>query len=962
MIRHILFSKRATILWAAAVLGLLLAGCGSDSEQGFDCGQGTVLADGECVPVEHDCPEGEVATPGGVCQEPGVFCGQDAVYDAAREQCLPVDDIECGEGTVAVGDECRIEDPLACGEHTVLADGECRLSEDVCGPTLELDETRCELTEEVCEGPAEFDVATGDCVHLDSVVCGENTIDVDDVCLPHRTAADVLAAQADLDYTDDVPITPIPGDDVIFTGTLEDRATHTFELDAAGGQWVTVTLFSRGIPSPAFTLRNGALGWTRSTVAGLANIPSRTVAFPVDDSYDLTVRTSVSELDSAADFGDESWEYVGRVEVVDAPEPQGWQLFEQPLEGTLTDAGDNLYLVDVEDQSEVVGLTADHFGDHVHGGSVELWSSPTNFISRHDLDVGEEAVIDTDGLSPVYLHFDAVEFSGPDTDFTISTRGGDTVAPGQFEEHEVSATAGQMLYIVHHNNDVEPMAAAVYHNGELMYEVDEVLAANQHSYESDETKREFFYVPEDGDYLVEFENTTGDDIEGFISTSYADDVPVFDVDAEQDSDFDTVIPAEELDHGDWRFVVIDSPTSAFVDIEVTVGEGDPDLVVFDTDRQVLHSSVDAGQTEQTQFDITAEGIYIVAIRPFVVTGSIFGDTPPISGGIDVDIEARPIDTIEPGETKRVSFDADTFDLLTGTISYDSGDNPDLRLLNPNDQIVFEEQQLETEFELMELLPGPGEFSLELVNSGENPTLDVRFDHEVIPPLDVIDSDDDVALNYEEQGEQPKGQRQFIIYHPKTDLSLFQHASVGTDEEAALKIWDIDSREVVAEQTDEADVDLEFIGDTNRAYALELEALSALDDGYEWSVDASKIKLIDEVQDYDPPLEIEAGQTGNSLLSVDDCGEIADVSISVDISSGFSSDIDLYAPGISSAIRLRSGSGSQTTVYPDETTPHESLDPLIGTIGDDVWSLDVINNSTSITMDLNSWGVHLVCLE
>ncbi len=964
-----------------STLGLVLTACGGEEEEEEDveseeeqsvvgCGESTTLADGVRIPVEHDCDDDEIVTPAGHCEQPEIFCGEGSLYDVEAERCVSAADVACGEGTHAEDGLCRVTDPLRCGPGTVLADETCMLEEDICGPGTELgDETRCELVEdEICTQGTQFDVSSGQCVDLEAIECGENTVASNGICIPQRTFADQLAADAIIDHSDGEPIVPSSDSSFIFTGSLADGPTQSFDLVGTEGQWLEITIYPRGLPSPAFTLfGDDDFGddakWVRATVAGLSNAPTRTVAIPADGTYELSIETSISNLENAEDFGEESWEYVGLIEAFSAPDAGPWDLFEEPLHGDLLDATDNLVEIDVSAESDIV-ITPTKLGADVQSATVEVWTTPSEFSERHDVAAGRGSVIDTSDISTLYLHFDAQRFTGPSTEFTLSARGTEDLSPGDFTEEEITAEAGEVIFISHRSLDATPVTSSVFLDGQRLRTIDPVLAENQFSFNPEESNREFFYVPEDGTYLLEFQNNSSTTINGFVSTSTVANPPRYTLDEEEESSFEAHIPAENLDQGDWRFVLIDAPTTAFIDVEISVEEGEPEASIFDTDGNMVATESTFSTTNSFEFSVTSPGVYFLAIRPYVTNG-IFG-SPPISGGIDVEMVGDPVVSLESGERYEETFDVDTFDLLTGSISYHSGRAPDVRLLNPDDQIVFEMESIDEHLNLSEVLPGPGEFTLQVDNTGAHATLGFEANVEASTPVDIIDVDTDFSDSYDLEA-LDEGQAHRFVFRPNTDLLLDLTALLEGDEELALRIWDTDQREIVHQAEGDDRVDLQIPRFTPGLYIIELEGLTDISAGAQFTIDGLEVMVLEVMNEHDPVLDIGTSSTGESPISVSDCSELVDLSIGVVMPAGssFSIDVNLRAPALEDdeTIALRqSTSGNLTTVYPDETAPSESLDPLFGESANGVWWLEVVNNSSFSSAELESWTLSLTCLN
>ncbi len=951
----------------AAILALALSStaCGGEEEPqeeeepgpSFECGEGTVLHDETCVAEDHDCDDDQVVTPLGECFEPTVFCGQGSHFDAATEECVSSADITCGEGTVEDGGECVLADPLRCGEGTVLAGDECVLAEEVCGTGTELDAPYCVPSEEVCTDRTELDVETGVCVDLGAFECGTGTVEHDDACIPSISAADQLAAEADIDYMDGESIVPAEDETFVFTGTLDTILSHTFSLEGTQGQWLEVTIYSRGLPSPGLHITDDSSSWERSVAAGTASMPSRVFPTPIDGSLDVTVTTSLATDDNASSFGDESWQYVGTVEVIDAPTAQAWDALEDTFEGALDDSMGNFVEIDIDDDLNELLVTPSELGVDAIDPVLEVWSTPNSFSSRHSLVAGEQVEVDTSNADTIYFHFDAVEFLGSRTDFQVSAAGTEYMEPGDIHQQEFEIEAGQTLFVSHRSEDADDITGRIRKDGEVLFERQHLLAENQFSYTANQTRREFFYVTEDGTYVVEFENTSSTAIANFVSTSTVEEIPVFEVPDAGETQFNASMQVEDLEPGDWRIVVIETPGAGVFDITITAEEGSPRGSVFNATGHEIVDAFGTGGVASMQFEAPSAGHYYAVSRPW----SSFST---VNGSLDFDIQGQTVEVVEPGDVIVETFDVDTFDLLTGAITHISDADVTARLINPHGTVVFEESVVSPGLDLMELFPGPGQFTLEVENTSTEPVLGIHIDAQAATPLEIIDEDNTFSYSFDRDS-LDAGTSEYVLLHTAADFLLDLTAFFEAGEEGGLRVWNQSERETIAEAQDEESVVLNAEIRAQQTYVVEFEAISDISDGYSFSVDGAEIVFVDVVEEHDPPLTIPTndGQI-SSNLSVSDCPEISDVSITTDFPTGSSSSlyVDLYAPNQGGeAIALHAGTfGTVSTTYPDPTEPSESLDPLLGSSGDGVWSLEVLNTSVFSSASLASWSVHLTC--
>lgn len=164
-----------------ALLVVLAAACSSEDIEGFLCGDGTAVVDGQCVPVEGLCGEGTFRGPDGACKPVSSICEDGTTYDAGVAGCVATGGgFACGEGTRADGERCvPIASESDCPSPLTrdAATGACVIPDSVCGPGTVRDagSGRCVAGEGgVCGEDEAWSAARGECVAVDAL-CGEGT-------------------------------------------------------------------------------------------------------------------------------------------------------------------------------------------------------------------------------------------------------------------------------------------------------------------------------------------------------------------------------------------------------------------------------------------------------------------------------------------------------------------------------------------------------------------------------------------------------------------------------------------------------------------------------------------------------------------------------------------------------------------------------------------------------------------
>ncbi len=960
--------------WIKILIGLFfLAACGGEEEQEreqtesvpqLECGPGTILDNGQCVVSEFDCDEGLVPSPAGVCLTPDQYCGTGASYDSTLERCVSAAEVSCGPGTIEHEGRCVVEDARVCGEGTVLADGFCRVSEEVCGAGTELEELQCILNEGACSAHAQFDVITGECVDLAVLECGENTTEIDNRCIPFHTFADELAADADLDYSD-TERTIVPGDSVgdrvVFTGTMDSAGNlfHVFPFDGKEGQWLSITIYPRGIPSVGFRLREVFGPWERRSPPGLTNVPDRTVVPPTSGQYDLIVETTLSSAQGGP-FSDPSWHYVGVVEVIEAPQAQPWDLFGEPTGGNLQDPTSNWLSVELDSDQLAIIRTQD-LGVDARGAYLEVWRSPLDYSERFALQPNSSFALETSGAaSTFYLFFDAHEFQGPRTHYGVSAKQTITLPVDGTSDEIISAQAGEVILLSHRSTEAETLAGRVFLADEEVYTNGAVLAENRSFYAVGATRREFFYAPVDGEYRVEFENTTGNIVEGFLATSHTTRPPTFEPLPEEDSTFEASIHAEDLERGDWRFVLIDTPSAVRITGTVEAGSGTPHVTIFDEERRSLRTFTVGGSVKELDFILPEEGVYFLAIRP----------STTVSGGLTIDLDSSPVSTLEAGEKESYSFDAEIFDILSGTISYAEGSAPDVRLLNPDGGVVLEHLEIDTTLELLNLIPGTGTFTLEVVNNGENPAVGLSVEFEIDTPVDTVhlNMGDQVSIS---RPPQVAEDREVFLLRIHEELFFRGSVAVGQHEEVSFGIQDIAEPAVTVQSRDSDEVSLAIPEVSPGTYVVSVDFFTDIAAGYQLELDIPVPEDFEEIEivvEFDPALHLAEDDPQTSEIDISGCDSIVEISVTTDLAAGWSSHayVSLLAPVFAEPLRVRDGDfGTHQTTYPDDREPADSFDPLIGQEGNGVWIMEAENRPPSgwtTTATWYGWELRLFCVN
>lgn len=967
-------SKRSLLL--VAIFALVFTSCGTEEPQeelvpDRECGPGTELQDRQCVLAPFQCSEGQVVLPTGGCGAPSLFCGTGSAYDASANACIPFSEVSCGPGTVEVNNRCVIEDNRSCGNGTVLADGHCRLRDSVCGTGTSLEGLQCLPDEGACRGRTIFDVITGQCTDPAMVECGEGTFDSQNQCRALASFADELAAEADFDFTSsNRTITPgsTLGNQVVFTGTMTSGSLfQTFPVTAEANTWLKITLYPRGVPSLGFRMvQTTGTGFDRRVLPGRAAVPSRTVRVPVSGNYNLVIETLLSTA-TGGPFGNSSWSYVGVVEVVEAPESRTWNLLDEGISGDIRNDDAKLIDISVPANTQSI-LSVNQLGTDVVNGVVELWTPGGTFESRHSISAGSTVTVEAgNAIRNVQVLFDAREWDGPRAHFSATALQTTSILPGAVATRTVEAQAGELIYIAHANTGFNPLAVRVSREGTPIFSSSAVLASNRTSYTSTQSRRAAVYAPESGVYTIEFENTGTAQISGFFTTITTVEPPTIDL-GDDTLEFEYAV-TQSMPTGDWRFVVIKTSSVARFTGQIQANAtGDPEATIFTLGGTSIRTFTAGGTTEPLNFTLDNPGTYIFAIRPFST----------LTQGFTMEVEVEPLESFNPGESIVENLNGSTFDILTGRLDYLSGGAPDLRILNPDGQAIFERLAAPSGTQVLELLPGSGNYTVEIVHNGTTPTLQLESDFSVHTPVQNLDRISPFSEQYTTSEAMEEGAREFHLLRARNTFNHIFEITILDDEDepesVQLRIYDLVSGALLRDLTESGPFET-ALNLQSGLYLVEVIAVSDLESGYslEWTAEESNIFTVSigSTPNLAIPDNTPAGV--NDTITIPNCPIIIDIDMDINITHTWRGDliVQLTSPGgETKALKSRFGGSTDNIIGNFNETLGASrgfsgptvapISDFSGESGTGTWTLNISDNVGGDIGTLNSWQLNLTC--
>lgn len=428
-------------LFVGVFAGLMvMAGCG-----GPECADGTVEEDGECVMEQNpECPDGELFdAEADDCVAKADLCDDATRYDADQQRCVTAEEV-CGANTRFEEGNCVADDPVECGGDTQLDpnENECYQTQEVCGDNTAFasDEDRCVPTDEVCQQGTSFDEDFRLCYPDAECKAG-------DVILDGECVSQAEAYGEDPDYVADgitdptfegqpVEIDVGVGDKVVVTGTIEEPTDLTggpglepnqhrdfYEFGAEEGDWFEITLYSLGLPDPAFSVLSREFEEGEEPVFGFEDVAfaryssfgapidkKRRFAIPADGDFLLTVLPGAGfedwiESGDEPTFprGNDDWDYVATVERMEAPDALDHEFGEQNVELSLTESEDNFFVTDEFEAEEFVILEwLQVFGVFT---DTQIWLDPETHLESFD---DHRLEVEVPVTGEIYVVFDWV--------------------------------------------------------------------------------------------------------------------------------------------------------------------------------------------------------------------------------------------------------------------------------------------------------------------------------------------------------------------------------------------------------------------------------------------------------------------------------------------------------------------------------------------------------------------------
>lgn len=620
--------KLSSLLLIFAAAGLL--SCGSGGEEPallVECGEGTVEDNGICVP-SGNCPEGTFTAPDGRCVDVD-YCAEGTHLDLTRGTCVADPSFRCGPDTFEEDGECFPEFVTSCGEGTVAADGRCRPYEEVCGPgTTQTSQSNCRPSGEICGEGTTYDVQLRQCVRTSSLTCGPGTIIRDDQCLPLSAVYSALMENPDLDKT--APGAPEEitlkeaGEPFVFIGTITTDSEHSddaprasediYRFQGQAGQILRIGVYSLGLPNPGFTFIGENGSYERLSDLGAGIEASRQLVLPMDGEYELTVSSILQLSERGEAMGGDDWDYVGFIEVVDAPTAQNVSITNALLTGSVKNAQENLFRIVGAQEDARFPLFLVNLPLHANLEFL-IWEEGSGLVARNK--PGDEPIMILPApAEEFYLYVDYGFATGASLNYSarVSTDGIRT----EVQELE----AGQYLRISQSNQGRVDLNISIDLDGTIVGEQSLADVTTD-----DPGRYAHHFSPAASTAYVTAYTDTGAPLNDFeLSLDVIDATKIEDVDGEPLTiNYQGSLEAQQI-----HYFIIESTYLGLLSISIDGADGDTNLslydsngvavgsdvlntLVFDSLPQTYHLAVEALEPVSTGFELSIDIATIFAV-------------------------------------------------------------------------------------------------------------------------------------------------------------------------------------------------------------------------------------------------------------------------------------------------------------------------------------------------------------
>ncbi len=666
--------KIQILLVAIAGAGLVACGGGDDVEQ-IECSDGTVLDEeaNECIAEQPECDDDEqyVEEQNRCVRVAEHFCAENTDYDEDEGVCTSTVGLTCGENVTDEDDECVPAVVIECGAGTVVLDGQCVPSNSVCADGTADDEPQdgavdCRPDEGVCGEGTTFDLNQRKCISVSDLECGPGTVEVDGFCESSAGFFQDLADDPDLDMTGNDGVGTIDVDDsgelFVFAGNIDEpemvdgqpvQHQDQYEMDLDAGDWVEISVYSLGLPEPGYEIDGSHLdnsgGFYRLSDLGAGVEVTRQIVAPATGTYDFHVGNLPQMLDMVEPAGGDDWEYVGYVELIDAPDSETVDILDESIDGDVTELLDNLYYLEDMGDVDNIQMLFQALPDDADG-EMQVWSDETTFETSIALD--DSSLTVTPPGDDFYLLFDRIHAYGSSNSYSVGGQEGQPLAEDDSVSEDIDLDAGEYVGVSQFNTQGEEVSAYFYDDdGNELTMTDELVISI-----ADEGQNYLYWLADEAQTVtVELENDTGDDLDS-ISYDLVDGMSdAVDID---DGDLQTVDHTETLTRGQRHYVVADIDHDELLAVRVEGASDDAYISVHDGDEVVADGTnmlrfvpelkehvvyIEAPQTLSDGFEVEFEESDIFEVSETSSPGAPFAQ----SYSDDIDISSCPeIDDIE----------------------------------------------------------------------------------------------------------------------------------------------------------------------------------------------------------------------------------------------------------------------------------------------------------------------------
>ncbi|TXC69502.1 hypothetical protein FRC91_18085 [Bradymonadales bacterium TMQ1] len=272
---------------------------------------------------------------------------------------------------------------------------------------------------------------------------------------------------------------PAHGERLVFSGTYKrDSESANFEFEGRAGQWVAITVYSRGVVDPTFRVRDfhGYIRWNL-TYEGEQGMARRVMMLPRDGVYRLDVLSNVRGEESMnVDYGGygEDSHFVGVVKTLAPPPARPLEVDGRAMEERFLHVDSGLF--DIRGAGDgPVGVWVESFHDDGHPVYGLRLVKGDLRADGPELEVAETPIRHApvlwglvDPALGTQVHVDTATHTNTHGWYRIGARSLNGFEPGEEQRAQITGEAGQIVVAFHRNWSGEKASLELSREGEVV--------------------------------------------------------------------------------------------------------------------------------------------------------------------------------------------------------------------------------------------------------------------------------------------------------------------------------------------------------------------------------------------------------------------------------------------------------------------------------------------------------------